>query len=94
MLSVALIERYGESIGKLDAIEQDTLMVDVFETPVGKAYPASRQPVSIQIDSYGGPASDPLSIGYTINWRGDSEQGSFNVETKTFTAGTTDAMEV
>lgn len=71
------------------------VMVDVFETPESaNTYKAQRQQVSIQIDSYGGPASDPLSIGYTINWRGDSEQGSFNVETKTFTAGTTDAMEV
>lgn len=34
MLSVALIERYGESIGKLDSIEQDSLMVDVFEKEV------------------------------------------------------------
>lgn len=71
----------------------DIVMVDVFETPVGKAYPASRQPVSIQIDSYGGAASDPLSIGYTINWRGGGTDGTFDPDTRTFTAGSGEAVE-
>ena len=71
----------------------DIVMVDVFETPVGKAYPASRQPVSIQIDSYGGAASDPLSIGYTINWRGSGTDGTFDPDTRTFTAGSGEAVE-
>lgn len=66
----------------------DIIMVDIFETATGGAYPAQKQPVSIQIDSYGGAAADPLSIGYTINWRGSGENGTFNPETKTFTAGT------
>lgn len=63
----------------------DVVMVDVFDTPTGNAYPAAKQPVSIQIDSYGGAASDPLSIGYTINWRGNSTAGTFDPDTKTFT---------
>lgn len=66
----------------------DIVMMDAFEEETGGAYPATRQPVSIQIDSYGGAASDPLSIGYTINWRGSGEDGTFNPETKTFTKGT------
>lgn len=65
----------------------DIVMVDVFETATGGAYPAMRQPVSIQIDSYGGAASDPLTIGYTINWRGNGVSGTFNPTTKTFTEG-------
>ncbi len=68
----------------------DIVMMDAFETETGGAYPATRQPVSIQIDSYGGAASDPLSIGYTINWRGSGEEGTFNPEAKTFTKGTAD----
>lgn len=52
-------------------------------------FPATRQPVSIQIDSYGGSATDPLSISYTINWRGDGETGTFDTKTKTFTPGGT-----
>lgn len=65
----------------------DVVMLDVFDAPTGGAYPATKQPVSIQIDSYGGAASDPLSIGYTINWRGNGIPGTFNQETKTFTEG-------
>ena len=56
--------------------------------PTGGPYPAARQPVSIQIDSYGGAASDPLAIGYTINWRGEGVEGTFNPDTRAFTAGT------
>lgn len=63
----------------------DVVMVDVYETATGGAYPAIKQPVSIQIDSYGGPATDPLSVGYTINWSGNGVSGTFNPETKTFT---------
>lgn len=65
----------------------DIILVDVFGKQTSGAYEATKQPVSIQIDSYGGPASDPLSIGYTINWRGNGTPGTFNPETKTFTDG-------
>lgn len=65
----------------------DVVLVDVFGKQTGGSYAATKQPVSIQIDSYGGPASDPLSIGYTINWRGSGVKGTFNPETKTFTEG-------
>lgn len=65
----------------------DVVMVDVFEDAANGAYPATKQPVSIQIDSYGGAASDPLSIGYTINWRGSGERGTFNPSTMAFTSG-------
>lgn len=64
----------------------DVVYLDVFEEKVeSKGYPATKQPVSIQIDSYGGAATDPLSIGYTINWRGDPKEGHFDPEKKTFT---------
>lgn len=72
----------------------DIILVDVFETATSGAYPASKQPVSIQIDSYGGAASDPLSIGYTINWRGSGTDGTFNPDTRTFTAGTSASVSV
>lgn len=64
----------------------DVVMVDVFSGGTSGSYPAIKQNVSIQIDSYGGAASDPLSIGYTINWVGAGQEGTFNPETKTFTA--------
>ena len=65
----------------------DVVLVDIFDKQTGGAYAATKQPVSIQIDSYGGRASDPLSIGYTINWRGSGVKGTFNPETRTFTEG-------
>ena len=65
----------------------DVVLVDIFGKQSSGSYTATRQPVSVQIDSYGGAASDPLSIGYTINWRGSGTQGTFDPDTKTFTAG-------
>lgn len=65
----------------------DVILVDLFGKETGGSYAATKQPVSIQIDSYGGAASDPLSIGYTINWRGSGIQGTFDPDTKTFTEG-------
>lgn len=78
-------------IGK-DA-QTDIVMVDVFDG-TGDSHPATKQGVAIQIDSYGGPASDPLSIGYTLNWIGQGEDGTFNVSTKTFTGGASSVREV
>lgn len=63
----------------------DVVLVDIFNKRGADSYYATKQPVSIQIDSYGGAASDPLSIGYTINWRGSGTEGTFNPTTKTFT---------
>ena len=61
----------------------DVVLVDIFSKQGAGSYAATRQPVSIQIDSYGGAASDPLSIGYTINWRGNGVKGTFNPATPT-----------
>lgn len=68
----------------------DVVLVDLFGKQSSGAYKASKQPVSIQIDSYGGSATESLSIGYTINWRGSGVQGTFNPDTKTFTEGSGD----
>lgn len=65
----------------------DVVLVDIFGKQTGGKYEATKQPVSIQIDSYGGSATDPLSIGYTINWRGSGTRGTFDPDTKTFTEG-------
>lgn len=65
----------------------DVVLVDIFGKQTDGSYEATKQPVSIQIDSYGGAATDPLSIGYTINWRGSGTKGTFDPETKTFTEG-------
>lgn len=61
--------------------------VDVYDEKAENSYWAEKQTVAISIDSYGGSAEDPLTIGYTISYRGDPEGGTFNPTTKTFTAG-------
>ena len=65
----------------------DILLVDAFDS-VQTRYAAEKQPVTIQIDTYGGAAADPLSIGFTINFRGNGETGTFDKDTKKFTKGT------
>lgn len=55
------------------------LNVDVFNESGSGTYPAELQNVSIQIDSFGGPASDPLTISYTYNYRGDPVQGTATI---------------
>lgn len=71
------------------------ILVDLYdevkEVEELKGYKAERQKVSVQIDSYGGAGSDPLSISYTLNFRGDGEDGTFNVTTKEFTPDTAQA---
>lgn len=54
------------------------LNVDVFNGS-GSSYPAELQNVSIQIDTFGGSASDPLSISYTYNYRGDPIPGTATI---------------
>lgn len=64
------------------------LNVDVFDKQSDGSYPAELQDVSIQIDTFGGTASDPLTIGYTINYRGDPKLGKATITNGkvTFTA--------
>ena len=71
----------------------DIVMADAYEVADANdltAIPAEKQPVSIQIGSYGGPAEEPLSIEYTINFRGDPTEGTFDATTKSFTATATE----
>lgn len=69
----------------LEGSYTEMLTVDMFETAVSGAFPAELQPVSVQIDSYGGAGTDPLTLAYTLNYRGDQTSGMFNPSTKTFT---------
>lgn len=61
------------------------LNVDVFDKQSDDSYPAELQNVSIQIDTFGGSASDPLTIGYTINYRGDPILGKATITNGTVT---------
>lgn len=68
------------------------LNVDVFNESSNNTYPAELQNISIQINSFGGPASDPLTISYTFNYRGDPIPGTATITdgTVTFTAASED----
>ncbi len=58
-----------------DAYSQ-ILNVDVFDKNEDGSYPAELQDVSIQVDTFGGSAADPLTIAYTYNYRGDPITGT------------------
>lgn len=67
------------------AAETDMLMVYLYETPVSTdQYPAELQPVSIQIDSFGGDGGVINRINFTINFRGNPTTGLYDVGAGTF----------
>jgi hypothetical protein len=70
----------------LDDCHTQIIQVDLYDGSADKGYKAELQDVTIAIDNYGGAAADPLSIEYTVYYDGDARTGSFNPETKTFTA--------
>ncbi len=69
----------------LDAAKTSIVNVWKYETPTGDAYPAEKQDVSIQIDSFGGDGGGSTKINYTINFVGTPVVGTFDVVLKTFT---------
>lgn len=82
------IDKIRRSRSILSDAYTQILNVDVFNEQSDNKYPAELQNVSIQIDSFGGNASDPLTIGYTYNYRGDPVKGTVTLSdgTPTFTA--------
>lgn len=74
---------YIDNIRRKRAILSDAysqiLNVDVFNENEDGSYPAELQDISIQIDNFGGSASNPLTIGYTYNYRGDPVTGKATI---------------
>lgn len=81
---------YVDGLRKIRAVLSDAettvVEVDLYEAGGPSAYPARRNRASIQIDSFGGDGGASNSLNYTINYIGEAEQGTFNVETGEFTA--------
>ena len=82
---------YIDNLRKTRATLNDarTYLVSVwmYETPTSTdKYPAERQEVSIQIDSFGGDGGVATKINYTINFIGDPVVGKYDVSDGTFTA--------
>lgn len=70
----------------LSAAETDIINVWLYLVAVAGAYPAEKQSVSIQVDSFGGDGGTSSKINYTINFIGDAVKGKYNPTTNTFTA--------
>lgn len=79
------IDGLRKSRAVLDAAKTDVVLVYLYEDAVGGEYPAERQAVSIQIDSFGGDGGAATRINYTINFVGDPVLGTYNPTTGTFT---------
>ena len=69
----------------LDDAKTDIVNVWLYETPTSGEYPAEKQNVSIQIDSFGGDGGASNKINYTINYQGDATLGTFNPTSGVFT---------
>jgi hypothetical protein len=65
--------------------ETDIVNVWAYEAGGPSAYPAEKQSVSIQIDSFGGDGGTPAKINFTINYVGNPTAGTFNTGTSAFT---------
>lgn len=75
--------RQARSVGA-DA-ETEIVNVWLYETPSGSEYPAERQSVNIQFDTFGGDGGGPTRFSFTVNYLGDPVIGTFNPSTETFT---------
>jgi hypothetical protein len=79
------VDGLRKSRAVLDDAETDIVNVWLYESATLGEYPAEKQPVSIQVDSFGGDGGTSAKINYTINFLGDAVLGTFNPTTSTFT---------
>lgn len=79
------VDGLRQSRAILDAARTDIVMVNMYGTATGGAYPAEKNTVSIQIDDFGGDGGKSVEINYTVNMVGDPVKGTFDPSTKTFT---------
>lgn len=82
------VDGMRQSRAVLDSAKSDILLVYLYETAVAGKYPAEKQPVSIQIDSFGGDGGASNKINYTLNFIGDATPGMFDPTDSSFTANT------
>lgn len=81
------IDNLRKTRATLDNARTYLVNVWMYETPTSTdKYPAERQEVSIQIDSFGGDGGVATKINYTINFIGDPVVGKYDVSDGAFTA--------
>lgn len=69
----------------LDAVKTDAVEVHTWEEATGGAYPAIKEEVYIEVTSYGGDTTG-YQIPFNVHYTGKRTSGTFNPETRTFTA--------
>lgn len=80
------VDGLRQSRAVLGSAQGEIVNVWLYETPTGEAYPAEKQNVNIQIDSFGGDGGQSAKINYTLNFMGDPTIGTFNPSTLAFVA--------
>lgn len=66
--------------------QSDYIRINIFEMTTNGTYKAVKRKCSYQFDSIGGDAGDELMNSMTLGGIGDGIQGTFDMETLTFTA--------
>jgi hypothetical protein len=79
------VDALRQSRAVLDEAKTSVVLVYLYETETTGSWPAEKQDVSIQIDTFGGDGGGKAKINYTINFLGDPIVGSFAVATAVFT---------
>ena len=85
----ALFNRLQEIIDGdlvLDELKADVVDVKLWDENEAGAYPAVKETVYLEVTSYGGDTTG-YQIPFTLHYTGEKVKGTFNVTTKTFTAG-------
>lgn len=88
----ALFEKLQEIVDNRatgDACKTTAVEVHLWETATSGAYPAYREDCYVVPTSYGGDTSG-YQIPFTVYYTGNRTKGTFNPETKAFTASTSD----
>lgn len=67
------------------AAQSDYVRINILEASTDGAYPAVKRRCTYQFDSIGGEAGSELMNSMTLGGVGDGIQGSFDVESRTFT---------
>ena len=69
----------------LDDLKTDVVEVKLWEDAENGAYPAIREEVYIEVNSYGGDTTG-YQIPFTLHFTGNKTAGTFDVATRAFTA--------
>lgn len=80
------IENLRRTQAVLDDAHTQVVQVYLYETPTGTEYAATLYDVAIAVESKGGAGGNKVEIPFTIHFRGDPTQGTFDTSTLAFSA--------